>query len=81
MRIYTVSNISKKVVELGEAWRRMSYLISTLTGDKALSSRSEGEKEHLKIFFFTGPPFKEINMWLTYFQIINSYVQLFDFCL
>ena len=59
----------------------MSYLIPMLTSDKALSSRSEGEKEHLIIYFFHRPRFKEINMWLTYFQIINSYVQLFDFCL
>ena len=47
-------------------------LIPMLTGDKALSSRSDGEKEHQDNFFFTGPPFKEISMWLTYFQIIKQ---------
>ena len=72
MRISTVSDIPKKVVELGEGMKENVILIPMLTCDKALSSRSDGEKEHQDNFFFTGPPFKEISMWLTYFQIIKQ---------
>ena len=51
MRIYTVSNISKKVVELGEGMKGNVIFNTYVTCDKALSLRSEGEKEHLIIFF------------------------------